>query len=94
VSDDRTGDSTPRGARPRRGRGPGRRPRPAPDASDWAWTVWQATEDVADLLDQYPEGEERERAASLMYRDADGTVRTRHRLLRAVSTDGVVATPE
>lgn len=65
-------------------RRPGRRPHPGPDASPFALEVWRASEEVADVLDQFADGEERQRAAELIYRDADGTVRTRHRLLRPV----------
>ena len=64
--------------------GAGRRPHPGPEASEFALTVWRATEQVADVLDQFTDEDERQRAAELIYRDADGTVRTRHGLLRPV----------
>ncbi|NYG54384.1 hypothetical protein [Nocardioides perillae] len=79
-------DEQDRGTGPR-GPAPGRRPHPGPDASPFALEVWRASEEVADVLDQFDDEDERQRAAELIYRDADGTVRTRHGMLRPVRDD-------
>lgn len=84
--DERVDDEQP-GAGGTQSPAPGRRPHPGPDASPFALEVWRASEEVADLLDQFSDEDERQRAAEQVYRDADGTIRTRHGLLRPVRDD-------